>query len=188
MDIFLQQKDIKTETLMPMTTSCGLPKLWLNTLFAILLCNKLWATMLWSCMISTRKELLFASNIPSCGIYNMGQTRQSPVQKQIIKNSSTASSTFISRQILRIGQTAIPVLKITVFPVKLWTPKEISRMFIVLRLIRHGVKLQKITDKPQQGSVTTWYETTSWPFLLREIFNFSFVSLWKSYFFTANQH
>ena len=61
--------------------------------------------------------------------------------------------------------------------VKSWTPEKISGMFIVLRPIRCEMKQQKITDKPQQGSVTTWCETTSCPFLLREIFNFPFVSL-----------
>ena len=80
-------------------------------------------------------------------------------------------------------------LMITVFPVKPWTPEKISGMFIIaLRPIRCEMKPQKITDKLQQGSVRTWYETTSWPSLLREIFNFLFVSLWKSFFFTTNQH
>ena len=63
----------------------------------------------------------------------------------------------------------------TVFPVKPWTPEKISGMFIVPQPIRYEMK-------PQQGSVTTWYKTRGWPFLLWEIFNFSFVSLWKSYF------
>ena len=61
--------------------------------------------------------------------------------------------------------------------------REISGMF-VSRSFRCQMKPQKITNKPQQGSVTTWYEKTSWPFCLREIFNFPFVSLWKSYFLT----
>ena len=77
---------------------------------------------------------------------------------------------------------------ITVFPVKPWTTEKISGMFIVSRPIRCEMKPQKITDKPQQGPVTTWYETTSWLFLLQEIFNFPFGSLWKSYFSTTNQH
>ena len=72
--------------------------------------------------------------------------------------------------------------EVTVFPVKPWTPEKISGMFIVSRPIRCEMKPQKITDEPQQGSVTTWYEATKWPFLLREIFNFPFVSLWNSYF------
>ena len=55
-------------------------------------------------------------------------------------------------------------------------------MLIVSRTIRFKMKPQKITDKTQRGSVTTWYKTISWPFLWREIFNFPFVSLWKSYF------
>ena len=76
------------------------------------------------------------------------------------------------------------LLLVTVFPVKPWTPEKISGMFIVSWPIRCENKPQKITDKPQQGSVTTWYETTSWPFLLRKIFNFPIVSLWKSYFLT----
>ena len=70
----------------------------------------------------------------------------------------------------------------TVFPIKPWTPEKISGMFIVSRPIRSEMKPQKITDKPQQGSVTTWYETTSRLFLLQEIFNFPFGSLWKSYY------
>ena len=79
-------------------------------------------------------------------------------------------------------------LLFTVFPVKLWTPEKISGMFIVSRPIRCEMKPQKITFKPQQGSVTTWYETASWLFLLQEIFNFPFGSPWKSYFLTTNQH
>ena len=80
-------------------------------------------------------------------------------------------------------------LYVTVFPVKRWTPEKISGMFVVSRPIRCKIKLQKITDKPQQGSVMTWYETwTSWLFLLQEIFNFPFGSLWKGYFFTTNLH
>ena len=42
------------------------------------------------------------------------------------------------------------------FPVKLSTLEKISGMFIVSRPIRCEMKPQKITDKPQQGSVTTW--------------------------------
>ena len=76
---------------------------------------------------------------------------------------------------------------ITVFPIKPWTLEKISGMFIVSRPIRCEMKPQKITDKPQQGSVTTWYETTSWLFLLQEIFNFLWISL-KSYLLTTNQH
>ena len=41
----------------------------------------------------------------------------------------------------------------TVFPVKPWTPEKISGMFIVSRPIRCEMKPQKITDKPQQGSL-----------------------------------
>ena len=62
--------------------------------------------------------------------------------------------------------------QITVFPVKPWTPEKISGMFIVSLPIRWEMKPQKITDKPQQGSVTTWYETASWVFLLQEILIF----------------
>ena len=66
----------------------------------------------------------------------------------------------------------------TVSPVKPWTPEKISGMFIVLWPIRCKMKPQKIADKWQQGSVMTWYETTSWLFLLCQIFNFPFGSLW----------
>lgn len=70
------------------------------------------ATMLWSYKISTREELLFGSNILSRGIYNMGQTRPKPSPEiNPIKKFNTPS-TFLSRQILPTGQTAIPVLKI----------------------------------------------------------------------------
>ena len=75
---------------------------------------------------------------------------------------------------------------ITVFPMKPWTLEKISGMFIVSRPIRCEMKPQKITDKPQQESVRTWYETMSWLFLLQEIF-IPFRSVWKSYFLTANQ-
>ena len=81
-------------------------------------------------------------------------------------------------------KTPSTVANVIVFPVKLWTPEKISGLFIVSRSFRCQMKPQKITNKPQQGSVTTWYEKTSWPFCLREIFNFPFVSLWKSYFLT----
>ena len=47
------------------------------------------------------------------------------------------------------------------------------RMFIVSRPIRCDMKPQKITAKPQHWLVTTWHKTTSWPFLLQEIFNFT---------------
>ena len=64
-------------------------------------------------------------------------------------------------------------------------------MSIASRPIRCEMKPQKITDKEQQGSVTTWYETTSWSFLQREIFNFASehpcISLKKLYF-TTNEH
>ena len=75
---------------------------------------------------------------------------------------------------------------VTVVPTKPWTLEKISGMFIVSRPIRCEMKPQKITDKPQQGSVTTCYETTSWLFLLQEIFN----SLWVlfGYFLPTNQH
>ena len=84
--------------------------------------------------------------------------------------------------------TNLRLIIFTVFPIKPGTPEKIFGMFIVLRPIRCEMRLQKVTDKPQQESATTWYETTSWSFRLREIFNFPFVSLWKSYFFTTNQH
>ena len=61
---------------------------------------------------------------------------------------------------------------VTVFPVKPWTPEKISGMLISSQPIRCEMKPQKITAKAQQGLVTTWYETMSWPF----------GSLWKSYF------
>ena len=68
---------------------------------------------------------------------------------------------------------------LTVFPIKPWTLKKISGMFIVSRPIRCEMKPQKITDKPQQGAVTTWYKTTSWLFLLQEMFNSLWISLKK---------
>ena len=78
-------------------------------------------------------------------------------------------------------------MTVTVFSLKPWTPEKISGMFIVSWPIRCEMKPQKTMDKLQQGSVTTWCKTTRWPFFLWEIFNFPFVSLWKSYFFaTAN--
>ena len=52
-------------------------------------------------------------------------------------------------------------ITVAVFPIKPWTLEKISGMFIVLRPIRREMKLPKITEKLQQGSVTTWYETTS---------------------------
>ena len=75
----------------------------------------------------------------------------------------------------------------TVFPIKPWTLEKISGMCIVSQPIRCEMKLHKIIDKPQLGSVTTWYETMSWFFLQQDIFNFPFGCLWKSYFLTTNQ-
>ena len=40
--------------------------------------------------------------------------------------------------------------------------------FIVLQPVTCDMKPRKITDKPLQGSVMTWYEATTWPFLLQE--------------------
>ena len=48
----------------------------------------------------------------------------------------------------------------TVFPVKPWTPEKISGIFIVSQPIKCEMKPQKITTKPQHGSVT-WFETMS---------------------------
>ena len=56
--------------------------------------------------------------------------------------------------------------RLTVFPVKSWTPEKISGMFIVSRPIRSKMKPQKITAKLQYALVTTWIETTSCLFLL----------------------
>ena len=39
-------------------------------------------------------------------------------------------------------------------------------MFIVSRPIRSEMKRQKITAKPQHALVMTWFETTSWLFLI----------------------
>ena len=41
------------------------------------------------------------------------------------------------------------------------------------------VKPQKKTCKPQHWLVTTWRETTSWPFLRRAIFNFAVFKQWN---------
>ena len=51
---------------------------------------------------------------------------------------------------------------------KPWTPETISGMFIVSQPVTCDMKPRKITDKPLQGSVMTWYEATTWPFLLQE--------------------
>ena len=48
-------------------------------------------------------------------------------------------------------------LRITAFPAKPWTPEKISGMFIVLGPIRCEMKPQKITDKPQQGSLSHYF-------------------------------
>ena len=55
---------------------------------------------------------------------------------------------------------------VAVFHVKPWTLEKIPGMFIVSWPISCEMKPQKVTDN----------------FLLQEIFNFPFVSLWKSYF------
>ena len=61
-------------------------------------------------------------------------------------------------------------------------------MFIVSRPIRCEMKPQKITDKPQQGSVTTWYETTSWLFPATRNLQFPLWISLKKLFLTTNQH
>ena len=76
-----------------------------------------------------------------------------------------------------------------VFPIKLWTLKKISGMFIVSRPIRREMKPQKMTGKQQQGSVTTWYETTSWPFFFyKKSSMFPLDLSEKAIFWLQNQH
>ena len=96
------------------------------------------------------------------------------------------ASNLVSNICERLPMGGLIISSLTVFPVKPWTPEKISGMFIVSWPIRCEMKLQKIMDKQRQGSVT-WYETMSWSVLLREIFNFPFVSL-KKPLFTTNQH
>ena len=67
----------------------------------------------------------------------------------------------------------------TVFPVKPWTPENISGMFIVPRPIRCEMKPQKLTAKPQNELITTWHETTHSLFLPRGIFNFAVFKCWN---------
>lgn len=55
------------------------------------------------------------------------------------------------------------------------TLETISGMFIASWSIICKMKPQKIKDKPQQGSVTTLYETLRWLFLIREIWCCSWV-------------
>ena len=69
--------------------------------------------------------------------------------------------------------------RITVFHVKTWTPAKISGIVIVSRPVRREIKPQKITDKPQNGLITTWHETTSSLFLPRGIFNFTVFKYWN---------
>ena len=71
-------------------------------------------------------------------------------------------------------QCSVHNVRITVFPVKPWTPQKISAMFIVSRPIRCEMKPQKITGKAQNGLITTWHETTSSLLLPRRIFNWLF--------------
>ena len=62
-------------------------------------------------------------------------------------------------------------------------------MFIVSRPIRREIKLQKMTGKQQQGSVTTWYETTSWPFFFYKKSSMFRLDLSeKAIFWLKNQH
>ena len=41
-----------------------------------------------------------------------------------------------------------------------------AMIIIIIITVRCEMKSQKIMDKLQQGSVTTWYKTISWPFLV----------------------
>ena len=62
-------------------------------------------------------------------------------------------------------------------------------MFIVSRPIRREMKPQKMTGKQQQGSVTTWYETTSWPFFFyKKSSMFPLDLSEKAIFWLQNQH
>ena len=70
-------------------------------------------------------------------------------------------TSIISASLSTVCQIYNDKKSFTVVPIKPWTLEKISGMFIVSRPIRCEMKPQKITDKPQQGSVTTWYETTS---------------------------
>ena len=63
------------------------------------------------------------------------------------------------------------------------TPEKISGMLIVLRPIRCEMKPAKDNQQTAVGISHDLIRNKSWPFLPREISNFPFVSLWKSYFY-----
>ena len=75
----------------------------------------------------------------------------------------------------------------SLFPVKLRAPEKFLES-LLFRDQSDEMKPQKIMDKPQQGSVVTWYETTSWPFLLREKSSIFPLCLSEKAIFTAKQH
>jgi len=89
----------------------------------------------------------------------MGGTQQKKklkkkvVQREPWEQEDRASVLFFAFQVL--------CFTFTVIPVKPWTPDKISGMFIVSRPIRSEMKPHKITAKPQQGLITTWFETMS---------------------------
>ena len=90
-----------------------------------------------------------------------------------------------SLKITKMSKKRTAMQWVTVFPVKPWTPEKISGMFIVLRPIRCEMKPQKITDKPQNGLITTWQETTSSLYLPQGIFNFAVFKYWSFSFSIA---
>lgn len=113
-DIFLQQKGYQD-----WNSNVYDNFLWITN-------RKLWLTLfLQSCYASSFMRLCYgAARYRLEKNYFLGVTfllvafitwdkqGQSPVQNQILKNSSIAPSTFRSRQILPTGQTAIPILRI----------------------------------------------------------------------------
>ena len=106
--------------------------------------------------------------------------------KQLLCDSSRVSKAVLFGNSFKVHVCRwMECLRVTVFPVKPWTPGKISGMFIVSRPIRCEMKPQKITDKPQNGLFTTWHETTSSLFLPRGIFNFAVFKYWSFSFSIA---
>ena len=94
------------------------------------------------------------------------------------KKSKTASETFF-----RLNE-------ITVFPIKPWTLKKFSGMLIVSRPTNQTRDETAKYDRQTTAGIShdLIRNNKLAVFLLQEIFNIPFGSLWKSYFLTTNQH
>ena len=141
---------------------------------------------LFTCQSTTQQRLVTSPRDPGVVSLHVNAGHFSTTARRV--TSPTWGPPPPCKQALSLGLIRLvftEIQRFTVFPVKPWTPEKISGMFIVSRPIRCEIKPQKITDKPQNGLITTWHETTSSLFLPRVIFNFAVFKYWSFSFSTA---